>query len=115
MPETTKTRRTRPAARTSVRVTLTAALATLLVAGVSLLAAPTRASAAIMINDTTPELGKSATTLDKDYESEVTLSVSDANTVHDLVIALDASSLWFAQHMAEEGYLATYLEGLDLS
>lgn len=110
----TKTGRTRPAVRASVRVTLTAALATLLVAGVSLLAAPTRASAAIMINDTTPELGKSATNLDKDYESEVALSVSDANTVHDLVIALDASSSGFAECMANGG-LATYLERLDLS
>lgn len=111
----TKTGRTRPAARASVRVTLTAALATLLVAGASLLVAPTRAYAATTISDTTPELGKSATNLNEDYESDVTLSVSDENSVHDLVIALDASSLGFAQRMAEEGYLATYLEELDLS
>lgn len=104
----TKTGRTRPAVRASVRVTLTAALATLLVASVSLLVAPTRASAATSINDTTPKLGKSATNLDENYESEVTLSVSDANSVHDLVIALDASSSGFAERMANGG-LATYL------
>ena len=73
----TKTGRTRPSARASVRVTLTAALATLLVAGASLLVAPTRAYAATTISDTTPELGKSATNLNEDYESDVTLSVSD--------------------------------------
>lgn len=90
----------------------------LAVAAAALFSAPTSAWAGV---DTPvpfdPVISKTATNLDGNHESEITLHVEDANKTHDLVLVIDASSRGFVSSAPEvlKSIIEAAPSGVDLS